>query len=82
MLGYPPKTDEERRFYHKRIYGTTQLPPRGTGQLVDMRYKNSMKPNLGSIELEGGISKILPYLIATFLTLNILYLTGVLKRKR
>jgi len=26
-----PRTDEERRVRHKRLYGTTKLPPRGTG---------------------------------------------------
>ena len=26
-----PRTDEERKAQHKKIYGTTKLPPRGTG---------------------------------------------------
>lgn len=26
-----PRTDEERQRRHKKLYGTTQLPPRGTG---------------------------------------------------
>ena len=26
-----PKTDEERRKRHKALYGTSKLPPRGTG---------------------------------------------------
>jgi len=26
-----PRTEEERRARHKRLYGTTELPPRGTG---------------------------------------------------
>jgi len=26
-----PRTDEERRTRHKRIHGTDELPPRGTG---------------------------------------------------
>lgn len=28
-----PRTDEERRRRHKRLYGTSELPPRGTGLL-------------------------------------------------
>jgi len=28
-----PRTDEERRKRHKRLYGTSKLPPRGTGLL-------------------------------------------------
>jgi len=27
-----PRTDEERRARHKSLYGTDNLPPRGTGQ--------------------------------------------------
>ena len=27
-----PKTDEERKAMHKKLYGTTELPPRGTGR--------------------------------------------------
>lgn len=27
-----PKTQAERRATHKRIFGTTKLPPRGTGR--------------------------------------------------
>lgn len=26
-----PRTDAERRKRHKKLYGTTELPPRGTG---------------------------------------------------
>ena len=26
-----PRTDAERRARHQRLYGTTKLPPRGTG---------------------------------------------------
>ena len=26
-----PKTEEERRLTHKALYGTEELPPRGTG---------------------------------------------------
>ena len=26
-----PRTDEERRARHKKLYGTNELPPRGTG---------------------------------------------------
>jgi len=26
-----PRTNAERRARHKRLYGTTKLPPRGTG---------------------------------------------------
>jgi hypothetical protein len=26
-----PRTDEERRERHKKLYGTSELPPRGTG---------------------------------------------------
>ncbi len=26
-----PRTDAERRRRHKRLYGTSKLPPRGTG---------------------------------------------------
>lgn len=26
-----PRTDAERRIRHKKIHGTTELPPRGTG---------------------------------------------------
>lgn len=26
-----PRTNAERRARHKRLYGTTELPPRGTG---------------------------------------------------
>jgi len=26
-----PRTEEERRKRHKRIYGTDKVPPRGTG---------------------------------------------------
>ena len=26
-----PRTDEERKARHKRLYGTDKLPPRGTG---------------------------------------------------
>jgi len=29
-----PRTDEERRRRHKALYGTTRLPPRGTGLLL------------------------------------------------
>ena len=28
-----PRTDEERRKRHKKLYGTDELPPRGTGKL-------------------------------------------------
>lgn len=31
---------------------------------------------------DGAVSKVLPYLMAAFLILNILNLTGVLKRKK
>ena len=27
-----PKTDAERRATHKRLYGNSKLPPRGTGR--------------------------------------------------
>ena len=30
-----PLTDEERRERHKRLYGTSKLPPRGTGLLAE-----------------------------------------------
>jgi len=29
-----PRTDEERRKRHKALFGTTELPPRGTGLLL------------------------------------------------
>ena len=29
-----PRTDEERRRRHKALFGTTELPPRGTGLLL------------------------------------------------
>jgi len=30
--GGKPRTNAERKARHKRIYGTTKLPPRGTGR--------------------------------------------------
>jgi len=39
-----PKTDEERRATHKAIYGTEELPPRGTGlrprELIQLSIAN------------------------------------------
>jgi len=29
-----PRTNAERRKRHKRLYGTTKLPPRGTGRIL------------------------------------------------
>jgi len=32
-----PRTNEERRKRHKRLYGTSKLPPRGTGILGNIK---------------------------------------------
>jgi len=32
-----PRTDAQRRARHKKLYGTTKLPPRGTGLLGRVR---------------------------------------------
>lgn len=38
-----PRTDAERRKRHKRLYGTSKLPPRGTGlrKNINERIKNA-----------------------------------------
>lgn len=36
-----PRTDAERRKRHKRLYGTTKLPTRGTG--LNERIKRAKK---------------------------------------
>lgn len=35
-----PKTDEERRKRHKALYGTSELPPRGTGLKTILGHKH------------------------------------------
>jgi hypothetical protein len=31
-----PRTDDERRKRHKSLYGSSELPPRGTGRLMTL----------------------------------------------
>lgn len=39
-----PRTDEERRKRHKRLYGTTKLPPRGTGlRNINRRIREAIR---------------------------------------
>ncbi len=38
-----PRTEAERRARHKRLHGTTKLPPRGTGK---KRYLDMLKRSL------------------------------------
>jgi hypothetical protein len=34
-----PRTDAERKKRHQQRYGTTNLPPRGTGKKIDKKGK-------------------------------------------
>jgi len=38
-----PKTDEERRQRHKSLYGTNELPPRGTGRTILQKAAENLR---------------------------------------
>lgn len=47
-----PRTDEERRRRHKKLYGTSELPPRGAGLNEVIRQA---KISEGAIRTDGWI---------------------------
>ena len=38
-----PRTDAERKIRHKKLYGTSKLPPRGTGILGKIKGVSSAR---------------------------------------
>jgi len=65
-----PRTDEERRMRHYRRYGTTRLPPRGTG----LRFLGCA---LGELEeIEGEYTKDIHVAVYGGLVLAGMYVFG------
>ena len=54
--GGVPLTDEQRKERHKSLYGTEELPPRGTGRL--MRRSTEGSPPFTDAELKKGYRKL------------------------
>ena len=54
-----PRTDEERRERHKSLYGTEELPPRGTGRQREIRDRGrgGSRP-WSDAELRKGYRKV------------------------
>jgi hypothetical protein len=53
-----PRTDEERKVRHKRLYGTEKLPPRGTGLSRDQRRSTRGSAEFTDAEIAQGYRKI------------------------
>jgi hypothetical protein len=43
-----PRTDEERKRRHKKLYGTDKLPPRGTGLINSQAKFERMRVKQGA----------------------------------
>jgi len=61
--GYP-KTEEERMMTHYQRYGTTVLPPRGTGLRLGTRSLSDADKMWLSFIIGGILGSIIGYVIA------------------